>query len=448
MQKEEGANDRKKQKALSVSIKEGCAAGVSSSIGETYITPMALAVNTQPLQIGFLNSIPGIAGPLAQLFGSKLMESLSRKKIVMLFVLMQALLWIPIGLLAVLVHFNILTSNAPIYLIIAYTIVVIAGSVAHPAWFSWMGDLVPASDRGKYFSLRNRAIGTTGLVTVLAGAFMLDLFKTQGYILLGFALLFAIASTSRMISYILLGKQYSPKFRVLKRDYFSFWQFMKKMDNYGKFSIYLAFFNGAIMIASPFFAVYMLQYLKFSYVTFMIISISSTVVYLLSIPIAGKFSDRYGNVKLMHVANVLFILTPILWIFIKNPFWLIGIPQVISGLANAAFIIAATNFNYDAVSPEKRGLCVSYNNILVGAGMFIGPIIGGLIVNYYHPSALNPYLFLFGVAAFFRLVVGLIFLPGIKEVKKIKYIPNFSMEVTHPWKAIHNDVSWLKHIVK
>ena len=223
---------------------------------------------------------------------------------------------------------------------------------------------------------------------------------------------------------------------------------MKKMDNYGKFSIYLAFFNGAIMIASPFFAVYMLQYLKFSYVTFMIISISSTVVYLLSIPIAGKFSDRYGNVKLMHVANVLFILTPILWIFIKNPFWLIGIPQVISGLANAAFIIAATNFNYDAVSPEKRGLCVSYNNILVGAGMFIGPIIGGLIVNYYHPSALNPYLFLFGVAAFFRLVVGLIFLPGIKEVKKIKYIPNFSMEVTHPWKAIHNDVSWLKHIVK
>src|SRR3989344_51278 len=90
---------KEKQKALEISIKEGSAASFSSSLGSSYITPFALALNSNAFHIGLLSSFSGITYPLAQLFGSKLMEKHSRKKIVLKFVLLEALMWIPIALL-------------------------------------------------------------------------------------------------------------------------------------------------------------------------------------------------------------------------------------------------------------------------------------------------------------------------------------------------------------
>ena len=49
------------------------------------------------------------------------------------------------------------------------------------------------------------------------------------------------------------------------------------------------------MIASPFFAVYMLEELKFSYYMYIAVILSSSIFYLLFLPLAGKFSDKYGN---------------------------------------------------------------------------------------------------------------------------------------------------------
>ena len=110
--------------------------------------------------------------------------------------------------------------------------------MALPAWFSWMGDLVPERDRGRYFGIRDRAINSVGIIAVLVGAFVLDILKTRGFALLGFAILFGLAFLFRFISYFYLRKQYSPRFRVKKSSYFSVWSFIKTFDNYGKFVTY------------------------------------------------------------------------------------------------------------------------------------------------------------------------------------------------------------------
>src|SRR3989344_6116689 len=95
-------DNAKKKSARKISIFEGCFSAFSSGTGDNYIIPFAGALLAKPFQIGMLNAFPGIVSPLAQLFGSKMMEKRSRKSIVVQFVLIQSLLWIPLSILALL----------------------------------------------------------------------------------------------------------------------------------------------------------------------------------------------------------------------------------------------------------------------------------------------------------------------------------------------------------
>ena len=447
MKQEVNQEIAKKQKALKVSIHEGAASSLSLSIGETYITPFALALKAQPFHIGIINSFSGLISPLAQFFGSKILEKYTRKKIVLFSALIQSLLWIPIVLLAFAFWKGMFQENAIYFLLIFYSLLSALGGLLYPAWFSWMGDLVPEKERGKYFGNRTRILSAVGLIGVLIGAFVLDAFKTRGLLLFGFASLFLAASLFRFVSYIILHKQYSPQFKLKKKYYFSLLDFLKRFDNFGKFAVYQALFNFVLMIASPFFAVYMLQELNFNYITFMIVTIRSTIYYLIFVTLIGKFSDKYGNRLLLHTGAFLFSINPILWIFIKSPLLLILIPQMIVGLANAALVIGHINFTYGSVSKEHRAICTAYANILIGIGVFFGSLLGGLIINYAHPSFINTFVFVFLISAIGRFAVSFIFLKILKDEKKFPSLPPQHIHLFHPFKTIHSEIGWVKHVM-
>jgi MFS family permease len=200
------------------------------------------------------------------------------------------------------------------------------------------------------------------------------------------------------------------------------------------------------MIASPFFAVYMLEELKLNYATYTLVTMSSSVYYLLFTPLVGRFSDHYGNKKLLHLSTMLFSINPLLWIFIKSPLLLILIPQLLVGLANAALVIGVTNFTYDAVSPKHRGLCAAYFNILTGIGIFAGSLLGGFLIKYLQISSISPFILVFALAFITRTLVSLIFLPRIKEEKKVSRLPPMHINITHPFKTLHSEIGWFRKI--
>lgn len=180
----------------------------------------------------------------------------------------------------------------------------------------------------------------------------------------------------------------------------------------------------------------------------MIISMSSSIFYLLFSKFAGKFSDKYGNVKLMYISNLCFVASPLLWIMLKDPISLIFIPQLVVGLGNAAFVISTTNFTYDAVPQQKRGEYVAYTNILIGVGAFVGSIIGGLLLKYLNIMSFNKFIILFLIAAIARFVAFLIFLPSIKEVKRVSQFHPMHIKLGHPFKALHHEIGHFASISK
>jgi len=309
-----------------------------------------------------------------------------------------------------------------------------------------MGDLVPEKERGSYFARRNIIIGVIEIVAMLLGARILLLAESTNQAIAGFIALFLIAAISRLFSLTMLLKQYSP--HPIPRSHYttSFKEVKNNNPNFLKFMKYQLYFNLAIMIASPFFAVYMLNILHYTTVQYTLVVISSTVFYLLWTPVLGKFSDTYGNKPLLIIANTCFILSPLAWILLKTPLLLIIIPQFIAGLANAAFVLAFTNITYQNLKEEDRGTGVAYLNIAVGIGTFIGSLIGGYLLNYL-PKEATSYFIVFFLAALSRALVALIFLPGIQEGRKVSTFHILHHSHIQPFKSLTAELSFLAHEV-
>lgn len=428
-------------------IKQGAVSEASTALSSSFIVPFAKAIGANAAHIGFLSAFSGLIAPLGNLWGSKLMESRSRKHIHVLYTWWMAFIWIPIILLAFLFTKQIGVSYLPYLLIALYSLFIFFSAVKDPPSFSWIGDLVPEQERGHYFARRNRIIGWWGIFIFLVGGFVLYLFESAPYVLAIYSSVFLLSIFLRIISIYQIKRVFSPHFVLHKSSHFSFWSFVKRYDNFGKFATFQALFNFAVMIASPFFAVYMLNDLHLNLFAFTAVSLSSTFFYLLLTPLAGKFSDKYGNLKLLYIAAWVFPLTPLLWLFFKDPIFLFLLPGFTAGLGNAAFSIGATNYMYDSVKPEKRGLCFTYSNILSGIGIFLGSILGGLMIEYLHVTFMTTTLFVFLVAAILRFVVAFAFVPQLKEVRSAQPLRGLQWDIFHPFKTLHSDVVWFKKFI-
>lgn len=447
MKKEAKEIETKKQKSLSYSIKDGAASSVHSSIEATFIPQLALALKGSAFQVGLISAFSGLLSPLAQILGDKLLEKKPRKKILLTFITIQIFLVLIIAGLAYLYYKNIFQNELIYGIIGVYTLITICSGILYPAWFSLIGDLVPKDCKGKFFSKRNIITTLAGLIIIPLGL-ILDKMEAFGYLMLGFSLLFIIAAIARAVSLIYISKHYSPKFKLHKGYYFSLRDFIKRFDDVGKFAIYYAIFQFALMIASPFFAVYMKNVLQLDYLQITIISLSSSIFYMLFSPLMGKISDRHGNIKLLYISTLLFSLNPFLWTFIKSFIGLTLIPQLVTGLANAAMGIAVTNFIYNMTRPEHRALCMSYLNILAGIGIFFGSIAGGLIIKLIPETFIfSPFIAMFIISGVARLLVSLFFVGKLKETEdNAKPFPRTRISFLHPIHSIHSEISLIKKI--
>ena len=409
-----------KEKTMGLSIKEGSFAGISLTFGDNFIIPYALSLQATSIQVGVLSSLVGIISPTAQIYGSHLMERHSRKRILVMGVLFQALMWISFISLALLFINNISIAALPILLIVFYMIYLIFGNIAGPAWFSLIGDIVPEDHRGRYFAKRSLITTAIALFGTIIVSLVLDNFKALGMVLNGFIIIFIVALFCRSTSSVLLSKHYDPPLELEKKIHISLWQFIKDIpkENFGRFTLYVALINFGQMIAGPFFSVYMLKELDFDYTIFIIINLSASFVGLLIFPLLGRFSDKFGNILMLRLSSIALPIIPIIWMFFNTPITIIFGPQLLSGLGWTAFNLAASNFIYDSIPSQRRGFYVAYYNFILGIGIFCGGLVGSYIISF-SITFMNQFHFVFLISGVVRAVAIVIFLFRIKEVRQV-----------------------------
>ena len=415
------------KKGLRYSIKDGVASSVIEGAGDRYIPPLAIAMNASATQIGLLSSLPNLIAPFLQLHAANLLKKHNRKRIVLISILVQALMWVPIAFIPFLFGKN---NNGVWLIILFYVICFSAGKFYIPVWNSWMKDLVPKDEIGKFFGKRN-AIYTFVLVTiVILSSLFLDYFNKGEFlgielVLVIFGALFLIAMIAGFVDMYILYKQHEPKFEYDSKSYFSLLDFVKRIgnSNFGRFVLYVSLFSLGVNMAGPFFAVYMLNELKFSYVTYIMMTVAASLASIIFMPVWGKIADKYGTVIVLKSCSIIVGIYPLLFLLSKSPIALF-LMNAFSGFGWAGFNLCAANFVYDVAKREKVALCVTYQNIFSGIGIFLGTTIGGLLATMPRFRLLGSvFLFIFLISAIARLLLTYIFWNKFKEVRKVEEKP-------------------------
>ncbi len=410
--------DERIRKSLKYSLKDGIFASVMMGMSENFMTPYALAMKATASMVGILASMPNLIGSLIQIKSATLAERFgSRKTLISSSVFIQALLWLPI-----IAIYYISAANQVVWLIIVYTLFVAVGTLGFPAWSSLMADHVPATERGKVFGRRNRIFGIVNISSMLLAGIALHVFKAAG-----FAAIFTIAFLSRLVSWHFLTKMYEPPLTIKDEHRFTLLDFIKRMkdSNFGKFVIFISTMNFAVYLASPFFAVYMLRDLKFNYLVYTIITMTATVTILVMMNAWGAHADNVGNRRVLRLTSFFLPFIPMLWVFSHSIFYLIMI-QIFAGFFWAGFNLSASNFIYDAVTPEKRTRCISYFNAINGIAMFLGAASGGYLVRVLPPIRGYNILTLFLISGILRFV-AVALCSFVKEVREVKDISNLEL---------------------
>jgi len=428
MEEKEDNEEFLKEKTKKLSVKEGVAYSVMDGAGLRYISPYALSLGANNAQIGLLTSLPSLIGNFSQVFSPRLMEKQSRKKVILFGVLFQALMWLPLILVALTFLIRKQVEPTSIYFVIAiYTMIVFFGSISSPAWNSLMKDII-TKDSGKYFGFRNRILGIVALIVMVGASILLNYFKQRQEVMIGFIIIFSLAFIFRMVSFRILSKHYEPKLNLEKGYYFSFKDFIKESykNNFGKFTLFIALVMFATSVASPFFTVYMLKNLNLNYFYWTLISISSAISAIVFMPIWGKISDKFGNLRVLKMTGALIPFAPLLWFFsvfinIQNPeillYYLFPV-EFFSGIVWAGFNLSSLTFIYDAVSKQRLALCIAYYNSLSGIGIFLGALLGGWISSMnLHFFNIDVILWIFMLSAILRMLVYVFMIKKIKEVR-------------------------------
>ena len=410
--------NKKVKKSLNYSIIDGAFCSMMIGFGESFLSVFAIFLKASNMQLGLIGALPQTIGSLFQLSSTKLIQLFkSRKRLVYTGALLQALMYIPVALVF---FFGTLRV---IHLIIFLCLYWVFGTIANPAWNSWIGDLVNEKERGSYFGRRNKITGFLSFASFLAAGYILQIFSSSiSMEYLGFALIFSLAMFSRILSFIYLMKAYEPKYTIAPESNFSFIDFIKqaRFRNYGLFVIYLCFINFGVYVSAAFFTPYMLYDLKLSYGMFTIITATAMIMKFVMMPVWGTLSDKYGTKKVLTLSAFLMPVVPVLWTF-SPKIWYLVLIEMYSGFVWAGFDISSFNFIFDSTSSKKRATCVAYYNVLNGIAILLGAVVGGLIVKY-NNLFWSKYLLVFIISFMLRYIASLIFIPKIREVRVVEEI--------------------------
>lgn len=415
------SKDPQIDRSLRHSVRDGVAYSVMSGGAETYLSAFALFLKASAPQVALLATLPSLLGSLTQLLSAWLVRGLRRRKtLILVGASLQAVIWLPLLFLPLA-----FPERAILLLVICATLYHAMGNFSVPLWVSLMGDLVPERKRGRYFGRRTRLATMTAFLALVSGGVVLHVFDAQGWTVFGFVALFLVAALARIVSVYHLGRMHEPVMDKSPVRFAPGWLGRLRDSHAWRFTVYIVCMQGAVAVAAPFFAVYMLRDLQFTYLQFMATTGMAVLVQFLTLNTWGRISDVFGNRLILVTTGSMIPILPALWL-VSDSFWYLLAIQVISGLCWAGFSLSTSNFLYELVPSERRSGYMAFHNVLTALAVFAGGMFGAWLTQVL-PSTFEVFTFawtwdsallaVFAASTLLRGVVALWFLPRLEEVR-------------------------------
>jgi len=417
------SKDPRVDASLRHSIRDGVSYSVMTGAGESYFAAFALYLKAGTAQIGLLASLPPLLASFAQLLSSWLGRRWGRRKdIIVLGATLQGVALFPLAVLP------LLFPDHALPILVACAVVYFAGSnLAVPQWGSLMGDLVPERRRGRYFARRTRLCSVASFGGLITAGVMLDLFDRNHWTVVGYLLIFAIAAAARAVSIWHLWQMHDPPGHVAALESpfgIGFWRRVRG-SSFARFTLFFAAISFAVSISSPFFVVYQLRDLSFSYLEYTVSIAVVVLAQFLTLNRWGRISDAFGNRFILVATGLIIPFLPSLWLVSTNYLYILLL-QALGGLIWAGFSLSAGNYLYDLIPGNKRAMYLAFHNVLASVAVFCGAMLGGYLGTHLpreavlfgtHVEWLSVLYGVFLVSSLTRLLVAVLFLPRLKDMR-------------------------------
>ncbi len=422
---EVGGVEAAREKTMRLAVLEGCGWSVMVACGESFFSAFAIFLKAGNLAIAILASAQPLLAAGAQLLGARAIETFRpRRRFLHLVHTAQALAYALVFLVPFLLPAAVAAPGA----VACALLTMFLGGLGIAVWTSLMGDVVPEARRGDYFGQRYRVIFLTLSLATLGGGLLLAACSRLGWVWAGFGILFGVAGCARFFAAQLFPMHYEPDYRPDPAANVTLWDFLRgtPRSNFARFTFYAAFMNFGANISAPFFAVYMLRNLNWTYTQFTINAITMLIAQVVFFRWWGRVGDRHGNRAVLIATSCVLPILPVLWACTGN-FWLLLGAQIVSGATWSGYNLATQNFILDAVTPQKRARVLSYFNLINGVLVFTGGTLVGAWLADHLPSAYHlgplhitfisslPAVFI--ISGFVRLCVLLLMAPTFREVR-------------------------------
>ena len=392
--------------------------------GETYLSAFALLLHATPLQIGLLSAVPPVVGTWSQLLSVKLLDRLClRKPLIVAGAVGQAAAWLPL---------LVLPAVFPSYgswLVLAGAVMYAAtGHLTVPAWNSLMTEMVDEDHRGSYFATRARVIAVTSFLALVIAGLVLHFAEAWQNPVWGFAIVFLSAAAARVASarYLARLQEHPLHAQHADRGLRDFLMSRRSLM-FRRFLIFSGAFHVAAMMAGPFFVVYLLRDLQFTYLQYSAWLVAPIVGQFITLRQWGHIADTFGNKRVLAVTGLMIPLLPMLYLGTTNWMALVGV-NLLSGVIWPGFSLSLGNYVFDVVQPAERAKGVAVYYTVNAAGAALGAMLGSWFATI-APSHIVLLGFTLGLASnlpvvFFlsgvsRLLVALTLLGTFRERRRV-----------------------------
>ena len=278
-------------------------------------------------------------------------------------------------------------------LVVSVAIYQASAAVAGCAWNSWMRDLVPEGQFGRFFGRRAAANTAMAIALAVVGGVLIDRLKlvSSGPPGVAFSGLFLLGGAIGFLGVYLLAvtpdrpmpgaEQRTNVLQLLAVPF--------RDRNFRRLMVFLSAWNFTANLASPFFAVYMIRSLSYSMFLVIVLTMASQLSNLAAVGLWGNLIDRFSNKAVLGISAPLFLICTLAWTFTglswvqpMTLYLLLGL-HIVMGIATAGVALASGNIAMKLSPPGQATSFLAASSVVSASFASIAPIIGGVSADFF-----------------------------------------------------------------
>ncbi|BCA56379.1 putative Transporter of MFS family, contains Lipocalin domain [Nitrospira sp. KM1] len=380
-------------------FRDGACQAITQGCGEQYLSAFALLLHAGSFQLSILSALPQLVGTAAQIASIKLLQWFpDRTALIRAGTIGQAVSWLPIVMLPLLfpeIGGWLLIAGASLYFA--------CNHFTTPTWNSFIADHLDEHARGAYFARRAQIIASISFLALCAAGGLLSLWQHIPAAWVGFVFIFLVAGAARIASLFALSRiprTHPTPHGEGRRGFRSF--LAETSPNYRRFLLFSGLMHMSVMVAGPFFVVYMLRDLHLSYFNYGTWLAAGILGQLVSLQAWGRIGDRFGNKALLSVTGLMVPFLPMMYLISTDTSFLCMV-NFFGGVTWGGLALGLQNYVFDAARSEDRGKAVAVYSTINASGWMVGALAGSLLVETL-PARMEAELFSFQLVSNLPLV--------------------------------------------